>query len=237
MNQYFFFGSEDSQDYDVLVVVDDIPQNIDAAHNICKQSNDQLSEKYPDKPLNCNLIVLEGGVVTKVFKGTPDEVHNALFYTYDLHAQEFDLPIYSPVQRDLNEKILRVARFILSFFSRTHLRIEIKEALRGSLQQRMEALEKIDFVNMQDFPGKKEKKEDIYKVIAFQFGQVFSLIDYGVDAHSYTKSDIKINFPNLGKLIDRKKVSNIDLMFLNLFLSDFIQYIKKSPELRQYENI
>jgi hypothetical protein len=31
---FYIFGSEDSQDYDVLVSVDDIPKNIDGAHNI-----------------------------------------------------------------------------------------------------------------------------------------------------------------------------------------------------------
>jgi hypothetical protein len=39
---FYIFGSEDSQDYDVLVSVDHIPQNIDEAHNICKYYNDKL---------------------------------------------------------------------------------------------------------------------------------------------------------------------------------------------------
>ena len=39
---FYIFGSENSQDYDVLVSVNEIPQNIDAAHNICKYYNDKL---------------------------------------------------------------------------------------------------------------------------------------------------------------------------------------------------
>ena len=53
---------------------------------------------------------------------------------------------------------------------------------------------------MISFPGKKEKIEDIYKVIAFQFGQVFSLID-GFESDSYTKNGIIKNYPDLKKNI------------------------------------
>ena len=33
---FYIFGSEDSTDYDVVVSVKYIPQNVDEAHNICK---------------------------------------------------------------------------------------------------------------------------------------------------------------------------------------------------------
>ena len=46
-NPFYIFGSENSQDYDVIVSVDDIPQNIDAAHNICKYWNSLLILNKP----------------------------------------------------------------------------------------------------------------------------------------------------------------------------------------------
>ena len=128
---FYIFGSENSQDYDVLVSVDNIPKNIDDAHNICKYFNDKLSKILSDKPLNCNIGIFDNNKIIKVFKGTCDELNNVLYYTYKNHKQYYPNPISKIVERDVNEKILRVARFIITFYSRTHLRPEIKLALRG----------------------------------------------------------------------------------------------------------
>jgi len=223
--KFYLFGSEDSSDYDVLVAVDDIPQDIDKAHNICKYYNDLLSKVLTDKDLNCNLGIFKDGHLVKVFKGTIDELNNVIFYTYDNHKQFFPNPITSPVVRDVDEKILRVARFIITFYSRTQLRPQIKSALRGDLKEKLEVLKKIDFVKMVDFPGKKERLEDIYKVLAFQFGQVFSLID-GHEEDSYTKNGIIKNYMDLSNLLKRGKVSNIDLEVLNKYLDRFTKLVE-----------
>ena len=76
-----------------------------------------------------------------------------------MHKQVFPNPILESVERDVNEKILRVARFIITFYSRTELRKEIKSALRGNLLLKLEVLKKINFVKMTEFTDKKEKKE------------------------------------------------------------------------------
>lgn len=224
-NPFYLFGSENSKDYDVIVSVDYIPQNIDDAHNICKYWNDKLSEILSDKPLNCNLGIFEDGKLIKVFKGTTDELNNVLFYTYKNHKQFYPLPIKSPVVRDVDEKILRVARFIITFYSRTSLRKEIKEALRGDLLLKLEVLKKLDFVHMNQFPGKKEKVEDVFKVIAFQFGQVFSLID-GFEKDSYTKNGIIKNYPDLSVFLNRESIEVRDLENLNKYLRRFISLIE-----------
>jgi hypothetical protein len=222
---FYIFGSENSTDYDVIVSVDEIPQNIDDAHNICKYWNAKLSELLPDKPLNCNLGVFKDGELVDVFKGTTDELINVIYYTYDNHKQFYPNPIDSPVQRDLDEKILRVARFIISFYSRTDLRAQIKSALRGNLKDKLEVLKIIDFTKMIYFPGKKEKSEDIYKTLAFQFGQVFSIVD-GFESESYTKNGVAKNYPDLKSLLLRKEPSQDDLNTLNKYLKRFIQLIE-----------
>lgn len=224
--EFYLFGSEDSTDYDVLVSVDDIPQDISKAHNICKYYNNILSDILTDKELNCNLGIFQNGELIKVFKGTVDELNNVIFYTYNKHNQFFPNPISKPIERDIDEKILRVARFIITFYSRTDLRAEIKSALRGDLLEKLEVLKKIDFTKMTDFPGKKEKKEDIYKVLAFQFGQVFSLID-GYEPDSYTKSGISKNYSDLSNLLKRGDITNSDLLTLNKYLNRFINLIEK----------
>ena len=223
--KYYLFGSENSQDYDVLVECEDIPQNINEAHAICKAHNEALSLLLTDKELNCNLITVKDNKIVDCFKGTCDELNNCLYYTYDLHTQSYPNPILSPVERDINEKILRVARFIITFYSRTELRAKIKAALRGNLLQKLDILKQIDFVTMTDFPDKKEKTEDIKKVIAFQFGQVFSLIE-GCEKDSYTKNGIIKNYYSLANLLNRGNVELEDLFDLNIYLWKFISYVE-----------
>jgi hypothetical protein len=223
--RYYLFGSENSVDYDILVEYDSIPKDIDKAHAVCKDFNDKLALIYTDKKINCNLITIKDNQIIECHKGTIDELNNCLFYTYGLHKQAFPNPILKPVERDLNEKILRVARFIITFYSRTELRKEIKAALRGNLHQRLAVLKKIDFVKMTEFTGKKEKPEDVWKVLAFQFGQVFSLIE-SCEEDSYTKNGIKKNYSSFANLLNRFEPQLEDLFNLNIYLCKFIRYIE-----------
>lgn len=227
-NKYYIFGSENSQDYDIMVEVDSIPSDIDKAHAICKDFNNHLALIYPDKEINSNLVVIKDNKIVDCFKGTTDELNNCIFYTYNLHSQIYPNPILSSIERDLNEKILRVARFIITFYSRTELRKEIKSALRGNLIQKLEILKKIDFQKMPDFPDKKEKREDIYKVLAFQFGQYESLKN-GHEVDSYTKNGIIKNYPDLESFLNRK--TEHDLNLLNMYLQRFIDYIESNINL------
>ena len=95
----------------------------------------------------------------------------------------------------------------------------------------------IDFETMIDFPNKKEKFEDIYKVIAFQFGQVFSLID-GYEQDSYTKNGIIKNYPDLRRLLNRESLTFGDLEALNKYLHRFIKLIEsKIGNMRLTERI
>lgn len=223
--KYYLFGSENSLDYDILVECDYIPKDIHQAHVICKEFNDKLSAVYTDKKINCNLITVKDNEIINYYKGTIDELNNCLFYTYDLHKQAFPNPILKSVERDLNEKILRVSRFILTFYSRTELRKEIKCALRSNLLQRLAVLKKIDFKTMTEFTDKKEKTEDIYKILAFQLGQVLLMIN-NKESEIYTKNRIINNFPELSTLLNRGKITDWDLYVLNVFLRKFIEYIE-----------
>lgn len=227
---FWVFGSEDSQDYDVLVSVGSIPQDVDKAHDLCKFHNDVISKSaLPDKPLNCNLGIFEDGKLVEVFKGTVDELNNCIFYTYKNHKQFYPNPITKSVERDVDEKILRVARFIITFYSRTTLRPQIKAALRGDLKLKLDVLKQIDFETMREFTGKKENPEDVWKVIAFQFGQVFSLID-GYESDSYTKNGIIKNYPDLSPFLKRQSLSDSDFEVLNQYLQRFVDLIESKIE-------
>lgn len=223
--KYQIFGSKDSQDIDIMVFVDEL-KSIDENHTLIKELNDHFSSLY-SKEINCNLAVLENGMIKEVFKGTEDECNNSLFYTYENHDQKYPNVVTSLYDRSRGSKyhhikLIRVARFILSFFSREpELRTKIKPALRGDLLLRLEVLKEIDFTKYTTFPGKKEKHEDIYKVLAFQFAQVMGLSLFNKEV--YTKSDAKELFnKSLSNMLNRKPITIEDLNTLNECLRWFI---------------
>lgn len=227
---FYIFGSKSSLDYDVFIDVKEIPPEIDKAHELCKRYEAKLEGFLIGKKINVNIGVIgkgirSEGVLLQTFKGTCDEVNNSLFYTYDLHEQFCPKRIGEVIPRNNLFKIERVSRCILSFFSRTNYRKEIKEALRGNFDKKIKMLEKIDFLKMREFPGKKEPIEDIYKVLSFQFGQLFSLYD-DREPYSYTKEGIVESYPALSNLINRKPIQETDLKILNMFLSRYIDLVK-----------
>lgn len=225
------FGSEDSLDYDVMVFVDEIPVIIDDGHTLCKSYNKDLSKILTDKELNTNLAVIKNGIVVNVFKGTPDEVNNSLFYTYDNHEQIHKKFITKVVDRDFDRKLLRVFRNIISYFSRSELRVIIKSALRGDLNEKIEALKLIDFNEIRDI-NKKDSMTNIYKIISFQYGQLFSLID-DVECDSYTKSGVIKNYADLSNMLRRGNMLDSDFITLNRYKDRLIKFAQSRVKIMQ----
>jgi hypothetical protein len=217
----FTHGSEDSLDHDIYVVVDR-PLDNQQAKQLC----------YLYLPLNANLLVILEGVVTWSYKGTIDECNNSLFSTYSLHKQEFPLPIESNVKRLYSLKMLRTIRGVLSYVSRTDLRVEVKKSLRSSdLFFKVEILESIDLESISDFV--KNDVIEVYKFLAFQLGQTIALLEDNVEL--FTKSEVKSYFPDLSLYLDRKESEpNI----LQTYLKRFISLVKDScKEVKKQENL
>ena len=171
----YIHGSEDSTDLDVIYVVDELPP-LQECKVFCS-----------DKIENRNLITINDGIVTSVYKGITDEVNNSLFSTYNLHEQEYPLLVTRFVQRDIHIKAIRAVRSILSHLSRSMFRTEIKNALRGSWSVRIETLQMIyDHFDEIDFDSLQNNMsgDDVKKLIAFQIGQVLALTDF---VELYTK--------------------------------------------------
>ena len=203
----YIHGSEDSTDLDVIYVVDELP-SLQECKTFCS-----------DKEENRNLITVENGIVTSVYKGTPDEVNNALLDTYKLHEQEYPLLVERKVERDVHIKAIRAVRGILSHLSKSMLRPEIKNALRGSWSVRIETLQMIyDHFDEIDFDSLQNNMsgDDVKKLIAFQIGQVLALTDF---AELYTKSEIASYFTDLKQYLYRNSTDNENLKeYLFLFI-------------------
>lgn len=214
------FGSETSIDADIMVVVDK-PLSKDDSHKMCNilKTNSQIKD-ISKKNLNINIAVVKDSTITWVFKGTPDETNNSIFNTYKLHEQKHKCIVGKLVPRDINTKIVRSIRVILTTLTRTELRKECKTALRtNTIDARLKVLELVDFTKLTI-----DDSSNTYKTIAFQIGQTIALIN---GSEIYTKTDVGKLFPKLIVFLERNKPTNGDMVTLTDTLRDFISIIKQ----------
>ncbi len=210
---YYVFGSQDSRDYDLLVIVDILGTT--AENKAAGKAREVLfSKAYKDKPLNVNLATMAGGVLTGVFKGTVDEVNNSIIDTYMLHKQDYVLALTKRLERDKGLKALRSMRAMLSFMSRTQFRTPIKDALKGAAVDKYALLKEIDFNFISDLGHKITTFPDFYKTLAFQMGQSAALNE-GVEL--YTKGSIAERYPALAPMLERQ------------------EYLQAAPELTKFK--
>ncbi len=200
-----YFGSSDSKDLDIIFFVDEIPPTIVEAAAKCAA----LSEMYQtlfasDKAINCNLAIVQNGVLTDSFKGNLDELNNSLLATYDLHVQVYPNPITKRLIRDVDLKFLRASRSILSHLTKTQHRIMVKNALKGDILLKYKVLEIIDFNNL-DWSNAKLDLLEIKKALAFQLGQTLALWN---GQEIYTKKDIGLVFPLLKPYLERQPTTD-----------------------------
>lgn len=198
---HYVFGSADSRDFDVLVIVDKLGM---VAENkaACKIQEDLLATIYQDKPLNVNIATQAGGQLTGVFKGTIDEVNNSIIDTYMLHTQPYQLQIAKRMIRDRGIKALRAMRILLSFMSRCQHRAIVKEALNGTAVDKHRVLSQIDLAEVVELGNKNTNLIDFHKTIAFQMGQSCALNCSNLEL--YTKQSIGLHFPVLAPFLSRE---------------------------------
>jgi len=99
----YIYGSEDSTDVDIAYIVDELP-SLQECKKFCSA----------DKNENRNLITINNGIITNCYKGTVDELNNAILDTYKLHEQNTELLINRKVGRDIPLKLIRAIRAMLS---------------------------------------------------------------------------------------------------------------------------
>lgn len=228
---YQFFGSDDSRDIDVVFFVDMLPATVAERLLLCKKYTAMLRLKMESpKAINGNLAVIANGQLTDVYKGTTDELNNALFETSRLHEQDFDNQVLGLLVRDVDLKFIRCARMLLSALSRTIFRKEVKLALRSSLSHKLQALRGID-LQLIGTTNKGYNLLDLKKVLAFQLGQTLAL-------HSgkeiYTKRNLIDVYPNLTPYLQR--IPNAEMQSLNGFLNIFLAALaERIPQMKSTE--
>ena len=216
---YQIFGSKSSVDLDVCFFVDEL-NSIQENHETIKAYIEK-SNIDTNKVINANLAITEKGIVIACFKGEEDELNNALYQTYEFHSQRFKKRIIRKVNRNVEARIERCLRSLVSYFTRTSLRTKAKEALRGSIKDKVVFLENIRLDKIKDF-GKNGSHIEVYKTIAFQLGITLALLE---SVELYTKESIIQHYPNLENYLLRKE-SNVNA--LQKYLDEFIKKMKES---------
>ena len=203
----YVHGSEDSIDIDVMYVFDQLP-DVATCKSICDGKGNE----------NGNIIVVNDGIVVAAFKGSVDEVNNALFYTYQLHEQDCPLIIEHPVKRDVILKDIKVVRKILSSFSRTQFRTDIKKALRGNWETKLLVLKNLEYEKIDFSIIPKTTTKDLMKTLAFQIGQALAL-HQGIEL--YTKRAIAEYYPELKDYLYREDASSENMInFIRRFANE-----------------
>ncbi|MDJ1502320.1 hypothetical protein [Xanthocytophaga agilis] len=206
---YYFFGSANSLDKDVLLECEHIPD---------KQTSQEWINAYRQHhhvSWNINLITIQDGVIVNTIpsKSTIDGLNNALFDTYRLHIQAYPLPVTHKVKRHLLLNIYRCIRTVLTFCTRTQYRSVIRPTLNGihPFFHKLDSLELLDFTTLTSFDAKYTNDIDIWKTIPFYIGQTLALLD-GVEI--YTKDALVDSFPQFTNFIYRQPLTSEDIAYL-----------------------
>jgi hypothetical protein len=215
------FGSEDSQDIDLVFFVEIMPNSIAECAEKCALLSAQYAALFnSEKKVNSNLVIIKNGALIDAFKGNTDEVNNALFLTYHLHEQYYPNQIQRLLLRDLDLKFLRASRSIISLLTKTPQRAMIKDALRGGISLKMNTLETV-YLCAVDWSSSKMDISDVKKMLAFQIGQTLALF---CEKEVYTKREIGLIFPTLNPYLNREL--NTDFKDLQIYLTQFIAALK-----------
>lgn len=231
MSTYQIFGSATSLDLDICFFVDTLA-SISENNKVLNQII-ETTELPRNKKINGNLGIISEGILIDCFKGTPDELNNALLTTYGLHKQAYKNHIVTTVKRNIDLKLIRCARTLVSYFTRTELRIFSKRALQEDFKEQIDFLKQIRLVEYSDF-GKHGTPIEIYKSIAFQLGQTLALFD---NNEVYTKESIAEVYPTLTSYLYREEASPDALQILwDRFIEKSIVYIPNMKQTRELKN-
>lgn len=226
--KYYFFGSEDSVDIDVLLEVSEIPKD----KQYCQDFVKELKAVNNLTNWNIGLVVIKNGYVvdTESSKGSIDSTNNSLFTTYFLHStkQIHPLPIIGLVDRNVLLAIYKSVRTILSAMTRTQYRQDIKPILKycHDFSLKLEALKKVDLLSINTFNQPYQSDKDCWKIIAFYVSQTYLLQQTGGTFHS--KKEMISWYPYLKSFLYREEFSEAELIFLKKLYKNWICEIEKN---------
>ncbi|MEG1592234.1 hypothetical protein [Chryseobacterium sp.] len=200
---YYFFGSDDSLDVDVMI---DHPaaSSLESDSQIIKI----LKEDFPEiDAWNINIIRIDEGQVIHSIpnKGSADSANNSLFLTYKNHSQAYEFPLKKMVERVIPISCVRCVIATLMWFKGNNLNDQYLQNIRpailsGNWSEYLKQFLALDFSKVFTYDDTINK--NILKSLAFNIGQNIALIQ---GEEFYTKKSLTIRFPELFPLLYRKE--------------------------------
>lgn len=230
--QYNFFGSEDSIDKDVFILVDSLPESDIREQELRKELASKIKKEIRSLGFDWNIsliVVKDGIVVDNVYPvGSIDSLNNSLFKTYSNHKQDYSCFVNRMVDRNKPLAIYKTVRQIMTTCSRTEFRPFIKPNLKGlhDFDAKLNALLEIDFTKIETFNQPNEDDLSCWKIIVFYLLQNMLLLQ---NIEVYSKSEILNFYPEFKNFILRNPLTISDKRRLTKTLSDYIYRIKMIP--------
>jgi len=230
---YYYYGSEDSKDIDILFSVsrEEMPHTQEERKVLVKQIENDFFN-FCGKKVNGNLVVIENGYIVDTIypKAWVDGVNNSLYNTYSLHKQDYPLPVIGKLKRNKLLAIYKTARTIMALLSRTQYRSKIKATIKGfhPFEDKLKVLDNIDFMYITSFNQKNMCDVDILKTITFYLGQNIQLVANNEEI--YTKTQFNKFYPKLYNFIYRKELVLLDKLDLTFLLTEWIELVRNYGE-------
>ena len=223
-HKYYFYGSEDSIDTDVFIIVDEIPSNIETAIQYMKELKKTFNLDW-----NMNMLVIKDGVVVDNIpsKGSKYSLNNSLYYTYENHTQVYENPIKRLLKPNKLLNIYKCVRNILTQCTRVNQEYrDFIKPLKGihPWENKLISFEKIDFTEIEKFNQNYQSDIDTWKSIAFYLGQSLSLLN---DIEIYTKKHLLEEHPCFENFIQRKEITLLDKKILQAKKNEYLKKIRK----------
>lgn len=191
---YNIFGSTNSQEYDILFHVPEIPHNKEMCKLVCLAIGEMI--ELNDKVKRVTLCTIKDGIIIKTSEGLADEYNNNLYYTYSLHRQYAECLVDRPVVRAIHAKLEKVIGDILNILEKTQYRQKILPIDMDNFEEKYNLFKELDLDNVSfgfnQLDG--EDYEDSYALFkqaaAFEMIQIIGLYENieiytAIDAYNY----------------------------------------------------
>ncbi|MBE8726805.1 hypothetical protein [Flavobacterium hungaricum] len=218
---YYIYGSDDSTDKDVIIVIskEEMPKTQEERKNKILFLLNEYKLNW-----NATFAVIENGKISDTIytKSWIDSLNNALLETYFLHEQKHELLVTEKHIRNKTLAIYKAVRTVLTMLTRTKYRTQIRPILKGihDFNLKREVLSKIDFLSISEFNQKNTADAAVWKIIAFYVGQNIALIES--DLEIYTKKSLVKTFSDLEPFIYRKEISTNEKIVLQQYINRWL---------------
>lgn len=229
------FGSDDSIDKDIMVAVNNKisglqPKELSRIRDLYVIKISELLGISANL-IDINLVEVKYNVIVWQDHGTQWETNNALFFTYSLHEQIHPCFISSylvPTNSDINKKLHRAVRIILSMYSRS---VQYKNVVKHGLQAQITLRDRMNIIfsidntknTWAEIYNNEMKKATSIKRACYQTLQALCCLN-GLGL--YTKSELAKIKPEIRCFLYRETPTPIDNINLNILFSQFVSAIE-----------